>query len=86
MCGAESYNDSYFNFNLNDRHFTKGQANHIFTCESYTTSGSYTTQLVLYVGNAIKVIPITIEVMQVPNTPLVPQEEQEEQKETDLDK
>ena len=85
VCGAESYNDSYFNFNLNDRHFTKGQANHIFTCESYTTAGSYTTQLVLYVGNTIKVIPIMIEVMQVPNTPLTPYEEQENQKETDLD-
>lgn len=88
VCGVESYNDSYFSFNLYDRHFTRGQASHIFLCDRSTSVGSYNTQLALYVGNTLKVIPIIIEVLQAPNTPLKQQEEEEEEQtdETKTDK
>lgn len=50
--------------------------------------GSYNTQLALYVGSTMKVIPIIIEVLQAPNTPLKQQEEEEEEQtdETKTDK
>lgn len=81
VCGVESYNDSYFSFNLYDRRFTRGQASHIFLCDRSTSVGSYNTQLALYVGSTMKVIPVIIEVLQAPNTPLIQQDEDDEQME-----
>ena len=69
-CGVNTYNNSYFNFVLNDNYsnFTKYTGGyHAYKCKREARPGSYTAILQVVAGSYSKLIPLNIQILQNPN-------------------
>ena len=70
VCGVNTYNNSYFNFVLNDNYsnFTKYTGGyHAYKCSRNAGTGSYTAILQVMAGSYSKLIPLNIQILQHPN-------------------
>lgn len=69
-CGINTYNNSYFNFVLNDNYsnFTKYPGGyHAYKCKREARPSSYTAILQVVAGSYSKLIPLNIQILQNPN-------------------
>lgn len=70
-CGVNTYNNSYFNFVLNDNYsnFTKLSGGyHAYKCERNAGVGSYSAILQVFAGTYSKIVPLTIQILKSPTT------------------
>ena len=70
VCGVNAYNNSYFNFVLNDNYsnFTKYTGGyHAYKCSRNAGTGSYTAILQVMAGSYSKLIPLNMQILQHPN-------------------
>lgn len=70
VCGVNTYNNSYFNFVLNDNYsnFTKYTGGyHAYKCSRNAGTGSYTAILQVMAGSYSKLIPLNMQILQHPN-------------------
>lgn len=68
-CGVNTYNNSYFNFVLNDNYsnFTKYSGGyHAYKCKRSAGTGSYSSVLQVLAGPYSKLIPIKLQILQYP--------------------
>ena len=71
VCGVNTYNNSHFNFVLNDNYsnFTKYSGGyHAYKCKREAGTGSYTAILQVIAGSYSKLIPLNIQILQNPNS------------------
>ena len=70
-CGVNTYNNSYFNFVLNDNYsnFTKYTGGyHAYKCKREAGTGSYTAILQVMAGSYSKLIPLNMQILKNPSS------------------